>query len=71
MEMLSRQLTSMDEYSAMLYSTLVEQWTQFYAANPHEIVNHWQRSQSEQEQFMAKATYDIQCQTPLVEQQLI
>lgn len=71
MEMLSQQLTSMDEYNMMIYATLVEQWTQFYATNPHEIGNHIQRSQSEQEQFMVQAAMAITRQVPLAEQQII
>jgi hypothetical protein len=71
MEMLSQQLTSMDEYNAMIYATLVEQWTQFYATNPHEIANHLHLSQNEQERIMVQAAFEIQRQVPLVEQQLI
>jgi hypothetical protein len=71
MEMLSQQLTSMDEYNMMIYATLVEQWTQFYATNPHEIGNHIQRSQIEQEQFMMQAAMAITRQVPLAEQQII
>jgi len=52
-------------------ATLVEQWTQFYATNPHEIGNHIQRSQSEQEQFMVQAAMAIRQQVPLAEQQII
>jgi len=71
MEMLSNQLTSMDEYNAMIYATLVEQWTQFYAQNPHEIANHIQRSQNEQEHIMMQAAFDIVRQTAIEQQQLI
>jgi len=71
MEMLSQRLTSMDEYSAMIYAALVEQWTQFYATNPHEIANHIQRSQQEQETIMNQVVFDIQRQIPLSEQHII
>jgi len=71
MEMLSQRLTSMDEYSAMIYAALVEQWTQFYATNPHEIANHIQRSQQEQENIMNQVAFDIQRQIPLSEQNII
>jgi hypothetical protein len=71
MEMLSQRLTSMDEYSAMIYAALVEQWTQFYATNPHEIANHIQRSQQEQESIMNQVAFDIQRQIPLSEQNII
>lgn len=71
MEMLSQRLTSMDEYSAMIYAALVEQWTQFYATNPHEIANHFQRSQQEQENIMNQVAFDIQRQIPLSEQHII
>ena len=71
MEMLSQRLTSMDEYSAMIYAALVEQWTQFYATNPHEIANHFQRNQQEQENIMNQVAFDIQRQIPLSEQHII
>lgn len=61
----------MDEYSAMIYAALVEQWTQFYATNPHEIANHIQRSQQEQENIMNQVAFDIQRQIPLSEQNII
>merc|ERR1712038_1247134 len=52
MELLANRMTSMDEYSAALYATLVEQWTQYYANHPHEIFKHLQRNQFEQEALM-------------------
>jgi len=70
-EMLAQRLRSMDDYSAMIYAALVEQWTQFYATNPHEIANHIQRSQQEQENIMNEAAFELQRQIPLNAQHII
>lgn len=65
MEMLANQLTSMDEYHSVLYATLVQQWTQYYLINPQEISNHFSRSQSEQEQIMAKNALEMTSRSPV------
>jgi len=72
MELLANRLTSMDEYNATLYATLVEQWTQYYANHPHEIFNHFQRNQFEQEAMMNQSAGDIlRQQIPLGTQHII
>jgi hypothetical protein len=66
MEILANRLTSMDEYNAALYATLVQQWTQYYANHPHEILHHLQRSQFEQEAIMNQSAGDILRQQTLL-----
>jgi hypothetical protein len=74
MELLANRLTSMDQYHATVYATLVEQWTQYYISNPDKVWGHLQMNQYQQAVEMNKSAINIlqsSLQVPLETQHII
>jgi hypothetical protein len=74
MELLANRLTSMDQYHATVYATLVEQWTQYYISNPDKVWSHLQMNQYQQAAEMNKSAINIlqsNLQVPLETQHII
>ena len=75
MELLANRLTSMDQYHATIYATLVEQWTQYYISNPEQVFIDVQRNQFQQAAEMSQSAFNIRqsssLQVPLETQHIV